>query len=164
MDGSETAATLRAAALGKSVPVIAMSAHVFKAEIDRFLSSGMDGFISKPLTPESLLGGIDTVLKRAGAGRAGGQAASIGRDIEALGAGTVTKILDAAETVLPQRFAAMRECLPLGQFKRIEKLAHATCSSAASAGFETLLADARTLEAMAMAGNSGAIAAQIAPA
>ncbi len=38
----------------------------------------MDGFISKPLTPESLLGGIDTVLKRAGAGRAGGQAASIG--------------------------------------------------------------------------------------
>ncbi len=163
MDGPQTAAALRAAALGTSVPVIAMSAHVFKTEIDQFLNTGMDGYISKPLTPESLLGGIDTALRRTSAqpsGRAD-QAASIGRDIKSLGAGTVSKILDAAETVLPQRFAAMRESLPARNFKRIEKLAHATCSSAASAGFTTLLSDAKALEVSAKAGNANAIAGQI---
>lgn len=168
MDGTQAAAALRAAALGASVPIIAMSAHVFKTEVDQYLTAGMDGYINKPLTPETLLGGIETVLARLGAQPSVSMEPpesigpdSFGEDIIALGAATMGKVLDAAETVLPQRFAAMRACLLGGDFESIEKLAHATCSSAASAGFTRLLAAARALEASAKVGNADAIAGQI---
>ena len=40
---------------GKSaVPIIAMSAHVFRNEIDAHLGAGMDAFIGKPISPAGL--------------------------------------------------------------------------------------------------------------
>ena len=56
MDGVE--ATLRMhqvhKRLGVTIPIIAMSAHIFPQEVDSYLNSGMDGFVGKPIDPERL--------------------------------------------------------------------------------------------------------------
>ncbi|MGB3147266.1 MAG: ATP-binding protein [Paracoccaceae bacterium] len=164
MDGKETAAALRVAAPASAPPIIAMSAHVFGAEVSEFAKAGMDGYISKPLTAESLLGGIEEAIrkrkKRPGRARASTNG-SIAKDLEALGAETVGRILDAAQAVLPDRFEAMRAALKAGDFGAIEDLAHATCSSAASAGFVALLAETRRLEEMARHHKATDLPAQI---
>lgn len=163
MDGADTAAALRAAALDASVPIIAMSAHVFKSDVNQFLKAGMNGFVGKPLTSESLLDAIERALAPDGARpwQAMDQRDTIATDLAALGTATMRQILDAADAVLPERFAAMREALAASNFSRIERLAHATCSSAASVGFARLLAQARTLEKSAKAGLADGLAVQI---
>ena len=52
MTGAETAAALRDA--GVTVPVIAFTASVVSDEIDKALSSGMSGYITKPVDSKEL--------------------------------------------------------------------------------------------------------------
>jgi len=58
MTGAETAAALRDA--GVTVPVIAFTASVVSDEIDKALSSGMSGYITKPVDSKEL----STLIKR----------------------------------------------------------------------------------------------------
>ena len=53
----------------RSLPVIAMSAHVFDNEVAQHLQSGMDAFIGKPIAPDGLAETIARVLGRATGGR-----------------------------------------------------------------------------------------------
>ena len=53
----------------RSLPVIAMSAHVFDNEVAQHLQSGMDAFIGKPIAPDALAETIAGVLRRAPGGR-----------------------------------------------------------------------------------------------
>ena len=151
MDGIETAARLRQAAGDRRVPILAMSAHVFKDEIEHYLASGMDAYVGKPLTPEG--------LARAMAALMGGDVrrpqadhvdrSAIGADIKALGHETVLKILSIVENTLPQRFADMGKALAAGDMRKLASIAHATRSSAASAGFTSLCESAGALEVSA---------------
>lgn len=148
MDGIETAARLRQEGGAMRPPILAMSAHVFKDEIEHYLASGMDAFVAKPLTPEGLALAIADVM--------GGdvrrlQADHVDRsafhaDIKALGYETVLRILNVVENTLPQRFAEMDEALAAGDMRRLASIAHATRSSAASAGFTSLYESAGALE------------------
>jgi two-component system sensor histidine kinase TorS len=153
MDGRQATVTLRESGLPSTVPVIAMSAHVFQSEVDQYLQSGMDGYISKPLSPEALLSGIEAALGqnnkkpvqgKVERGKAGPDV--VISDLVSHGPTLATAILDAAEAAVPPRFDAMRVCLEARNFKEIERLAHATCSSASSAGFGKMLINARLLE------------------
>jgi len=56
IDGMETTAMIRTLRDDhyKSVPIIAMSAHVFQNEVSTVLDGGMDGFLGKPVSPEQL--------------------------------------------------------------------------------------------------------------
>ena len=56
MDGIETTLRMHQVhkRLGLTVPIIAMSAHIFPEEVDSYLSSGLDGFVGKPIDPERL--------------------------------------------------------------------------------------------------------------
>jgi CheY-like chemotaxis protein len=59
MDGIE--ATRRIRSLPderRRIPIVAMSAHVFRDEIERHLAAGMDAFLGKPIFPELLDGAI----------------------------------------------------------------------------------------------------------
>lgn len=64
MDGLETLRRIRGmpGSCPTRVPVVAMSAHVFREEIDRFLASGMDGFIAKPVDPDVLMDTLSSVI------------------------------------------------------------------------------------------------------
>lgn len=64
MGGLEATAAIRKeeAARGMHTPVIAMTAHAMKGDRERFLSSGMDGYVAKPVKPAVLYDAIEKAL------------------------------------------------------------------------------------------------------
>ena len=56
MDGVETTLRIHQVhkRLGITVPIVAMSAHIFPQEVVSYLNSGLDGFVGKPIDPERL--------------------------------------------------------------------------------------------------------------
>jgi two-component system, sensor histidine kinase and response regulator len=69
MDGVALTDALRSleAANGAHVPIIGITAHVKKGDREQCLAAGMDGFVSKPVLPNVLIGEIERVLgSRAG--------------------------------------------------------------------------------------------------
>ncbi|MDR1693550.1 MAG: response regulator [Oscillospiraceae bacterium] len=63
MDGYEAAGIIRQR--DKAVPIIAMTANVFKEDIDRCLAAGMNGHIGKPLDIDEVLEYLRKYLRRA---------------------------------------------------------------------------------------------------
>jgi CheY-like chemotaxis protein len=66
MDGYEATRAIRAsgAANARTIPIIAMTANVFKEDVERCLESGMNGHVGKPLDFEEVLGVLRTYLHR----------------------------------------------------------------------------------------------------
>jgi two-component system, sensor histidine kinase and response regulator len=64
MDGVEVTAAIRKReiATGDHMPVLAMTAHAMAGDRQRFLESGMDGYISKPVNQKELFEAIENVL------------------------------------------------------------------------------------------------------
>ncbi|HLY62423.1 MAG TPA: response regulator [Terriglobia bacterium] len=56
MDGFEATAAIRERekTSGHHLPIIALTAHAMKGDVERCLAAGMDGYISKPIQPEEL--------------------------------------------------------------------------------------------------------------
>jgi two-component system, sensor histidine kinase and response regulator len=65
MDGWEASLAIRASEQesGAHVPIIAMTAHARKEDIERCRAAGMDGYISKPFQIETLLEELSRVMK-----------------------------------------------------------------------------------------------------
>jgi CheY-like chemotaxis protein len=61
MGGVEAAEAIRRIESGRGVrtPIIALTAHAMKGDRERYLSSGMDGYVSKPIRPQELFHEID---------------------------------------------------------------------------------------------------------
>jgi PAS domain S-box-containing protein len=47
----------------KEIPVLALTAHAFSSDRERFLKGGMQGYVSKPVRPVDLWGELNRVLK-----------------------------------------------------------------------------------------------------
>jgi two-component system sensor histidine kinase/response regulator len=64
MDGVETTAAIREREQrsGVHIPIVAMTAHAMAGDRQRFLSLGMDGYVSKPIHTRDLFDVIETVL------------------------------------------------------------------------------------------------------
>jgi len=64
MDGLQATAQIRQreSKLQTHVPIIAMTAHAMVGDRERCLSSGMDGYVSKPLHPKELFSAIELTL------------------------------------------------------------------------------------------------------
>lgn len=50
---------------GRRIPIIAMTAHALKEDMDRCFEAGMDDYICKPVTPATV---VETIAKHVGAG------------------------------------------------------------------------------------------------
>jgi len=63
MNGWQATAAIREReqASGSHLPIIAMTAHAMKEDMDRCLAAGMDGYVSKPFRIEDLLKELDRV-------------------------------------------------------------------------------------------------------
>jgi CheY-like chemotaxis protein len=57
MDGLEAAAAIRTLERGtaRHIPIVAMTAHAMKGDLERCLAAGMDGYISKPIQPDRMM-------------------------------------------------------------------------------------------------------------
>jgi CheY-like chemotaxis protein len=64
MDGVEATAAIREKEkrTGDHIPIVAMTAHAMAGDRQRFLGSGMDGYVSKPVRSQELFDAIETVL------------------------------------------------------------------------------------------------------
>jgi CheY-like chemotaxis protein len=63
MDGTELLTHLRADAVLRRVPVVALTAHAMAGDRERYLARGFDHYISKPIVEEGeLLGAIERLL------------------------------------------------------------------------------------------------------
>jgi CheY-like chemotaxis protein len=67
MDGVQAARTIRGLekASGRHMPIIAMTAHALKGDRERYLAAGMDGYISKPLSPGDLFTVVEALARPA---------------------------------------------------------------------------------------------------
>jgi len=68
MDGQAATAHIREIEMETGVcrtPIIAMTAHALKGDMERFLAGGMDGYVSKPVRPEELYRAIHESVKSA---------------------------------------------------------------------------------------------------
>lgn len=63
MDGLEAARRIRSHPVGKKLPIIAMTANVFKEDIDKALLAGMDDHLGKPINREDLIEKLRKAMK-----------------------------------------------------------------------------------------------------
>jgi PAS domain S-box-containing protein len=75
MDGLEATTAIRAAesGTGKHVPIVAMTAHAMKGDREKCLSTGMDGYLSKPIRIDELNQAISEVKKTRNMGQSSEQ-------------------------------------------------------------------------------------------
>lgn len=66
MDGSEAARKIREFDSGKNchVPIIALTAYAMKADKEKFMQEGIDGYLSKPVTKQELVSEIRKFLSQ----------------------------------------------------------------------------------------------------
>ena len=176
IDGIEATERIRAHADAaiRSLPVVAMSAHVFENEIAQHLQSGMDAFIGKPIAPDALAETIASVLGRApavadaGGGarvEAGGSSlidpAVLAQDRAALGAERGTLMIETFVETAPLQIAGIRGALADGRAERAADLAHALRGAAGSLGLRRLADLCGALEARARTPEAAALAEEL---
>ena len=174
IDGIEATQRIRRlkAVNKRQVPIIAMSAHVFRNEIAQHLDAGMDAFVGKPVSPERLADALRELLLH---GRRGmvlttvetgdGEAdqvvidpKTLQDDFLLLGAERTNRIVEAFCLTTPDRVAHLAEAVTRRDWEPIEDLAHSLKGSAASLGLPALEQASRALEAAAAAQDPGALA------
>ena len=67
LDGTEATRIIRSGKAGednKDIPIIALTAHAMKGDKERFLESGMNSYVSKPLEIETLNSVIGEFLRQ----------------------------------------------------------------------------------------------------
>ncbi len=146
----------------RSLPVIAMSAHVFDNEVAQHLQSGMDAFIGKPIAPDGLAQTIASVLGRSPGARAvmdGGRAddegesiidpAVLAQDRAVLGAERGGLMVDTFIETAPAQIDGIRQALAEGRTEQAADLAHALRGAAGSLGLRRLADRCGVLEARA---------------
>ncbi|MEL6150515.1 MAG: response regulator, partial [Chloroflexota bacterium] len=62
MDGIEVCKHLRSADETAWIPVVALTANAMHGDRERFLESGMDGYLAKPITRNELLSTVKQFL------------------------------------------------------------------------------------------------------
>ena len=55
MDGNEILARIRADAMLRTLPVIALTAHAMSGDREKYLASGFNDYITKPIVDETIL-------------------------------------------------------------------------------------------------------------
>ena len=135
-----------------TMPVIAMSAHVFNEEVDQYLSSGMNGFLGKPFSLEDLehaisqaINGREVVIANANQNIDPEQlrhfdAAIIDDDIKRLGLQNVQHLTELFFQSASELETELTESIAKGDFEKIAKLAHKLNGSAGNFGLERLCA------------------------
>lgn len=149
-----------------TLPVIAMSAHVFTEEVDRYLSAGMDGFLGKPFSIEDLehtiakvTGGKEVINVKTNPPPKPSETETFDRsmiddDINRLGLTQVDQIVSLFFTTSFQLRTELVEAIEQGNYEAIKKLAHKLNGAAGNFGFESLCAILVEIETLARQGET----------
>jgi len=130
MDGIE--ATKRIREINQDIPVLAITAYALHGDREKFLSQGMDGYISKPIKVEKLVAEIEKCISHKEATR---QSGDFKMHIDANGEiiikeinasdGLVGKVYDAEkEDQLAELINELNDQVAAGKLEDFEKLAN----------------------------------------
>jgi CheY-like chemotaxis protein len=65
---------------GRRMPIVALTANAVKGDRELCLSAGMDGYLTKPIDPESLVELVESYLKHGPSGRTAGAEDALRRE------------------------------------------------------------------------------------
>lgn len=65
MDGYEVARALRAVPALKAVPIVAVTSYAMQGDRERALAAGCDGYIEKPIDPDTFVAEIERYMSGA---------------------------------------------------------------------------------------------------
>ncbi len=163
LDGLETTARIRREAPnGASIPVIALTAHIFTNDREKCLAAGMNDFITKPVSAAGLFA---TIARHSGRGEAKDNrerreppqrarpksaVTDFGHALELLDGnrGILENTCRVMATVFPRRLREMGEALASGNAEILARLAHSTKSALEGIGAGDVARVARELEAV----------------
>jgi CheY-like chemotaxis protein/HPt (histidine-containing phosphotransfer) domain-containing protein len=133
MDGLQAAGYIRnkEKELGRHIPIVAMTAHAMKGDRERCLDGGMDGYISKPITPGGLAKVIEEVLSALACAAIVPQPAAKGEKMDeellARFGGDVGLLRELAELFIqscPKMLEDIRDAVHKHDAKALERAAH----------------------------------------
>lgn len=166
MDGMEATAAIRARerTLGTHIPIIGVTAHAMKGDRERCLEGGMDGYVTKPIRPDTLF----SELARLGpASMQHGTEPATTTDSGAIGALDRGALLDRVEGDMDllgdiielfkedsvRQLAAIREAIDKKQADALRRAAHTLKGTCGNLGAPEAAATALELEKLAAAGD-----------
>jgi two-component system, sensor histidine kinase and response regulator len=166
MNGLEATRVIRNGekATGRHLPIIAMTANAMKKDHDRCLEAGMDGYLTKPVSPENLYNAIKGLLPstkskpepepevkpaRKPAVDLAAALRTVGGDKDILK--DVLNVFLEEDT--PRQLKNIREAFLRQDGKAIKAEAHGMKGSAAAMGGKTVSAAAARLETAALSGD-----------
>ncbi len=165
MDGFEATAHIREREFlsGMRTPIVAMTAHNMKGDRERCLEAGMDGYVSKPLRRETLLGAIyDVTFANATDGSSGtaphgsndippatrtfdreSLLAQVDNDIDLLG-----ELVSLLRRDTPRLLEQIRDGIASGNLEQTRRAAHALKGAIANFAAPAAYHAAQRVEAM----------------
>jgi len=159
MDGLDATKILREREreTGDHIPVIAMTANARPSDRDECIAAGMDGYVSKPITIQTLLAEIDEVLSMVVPTTPVSDAIDIPATLDRLD-GDRELLVDAAAAFVEDAgnvLQGIRQAVADGDGNGIARAAHTLIGSAGTFGADSLVASSRQLEAVGRSGELG---------
>lgn len=184
MDGFEATRRIRdvtSGVLNNRIPVIAMTAHAMKGDRDRCLEMGMNGYVSKPISPEALAAVIerwlpnqsDAALSDEDGGLAGNAEAAVKAQTDLFDKqgmlqrlmhdeGLARSVIETFLEDMPLQIAALRDFIEAGEAEQAERQAHTIKGAAANVGGEVLRGAAAAMEKSAARGDIDSLGSAVA--
>jgi two-component system sensor histidine kinase/response regulator len=160
MDGFTATERIRALPQGRTLPIIALTAHALSGERERCLAHGMSGYVAKPFRAHDLFAAVEGRSGPPGDSGVASPAVDVAgfrRTMEEAGAEhAVDGILATFVESAPQRMETLVAAVHGAEPAPIERAAHAFRSAAATIGARGL---AVLLEEMEAAARNGHVAA-----
>jgi CheY-like chemotaxis protein len=157
MDGMEATAAIRKREKpsGRHVPILAMTAHAMRGDREKCLAGGMDGYVSKPISPAELFAEIERCL---GAPKGSKTVAETSQGTEQqIDRASLLERVEGDQELLtemvhlfqedgPNLLRTMREALERGDMTVLERTAHSLKGAASNLSAQGTVAAALQLE------------------
>ncbi len=136
MNGFEAVRLIREweKATGRHVPILAMTAHALQGDRERYLTAGMDAYVSKPVRSSELHDVIDSLVSRTGRPEAPPQSATADPTVEfateavlaRMGgdARLLSEVVGLFHSDCPKMLARMSEAIRRGENVELARAAH----------------------------------------
>jgi two-component system sensor histidine kinase/response regulator len=165
LDGYATTARIRQdEPPGQHLWIVAMTAHAMPGDRDKCLAAGMDDYVAKPMTLESMRGALERFAARASAildPDAAGHESSArapmdgGRLLEVArgNAKTLQRLKSLYASFLGEQLVALRSAVQQGSIADVEAIAHRCSGNSSVAGMNAIAELFEALEQRAQAGD-----------
>jgi two-component system sensor histidine kinase/response regulator len=157
MDGFEATEQIRALPQGRTLPIIALTAHALSGERERCLARGMTGYLAKPFKAHDLFSAVEGRGAQPADAAAPAPAVDLAgfrRTMEEAGAAeAVDGILETFVATLPQRLEALITAASGTEAEPLQRAAHAFKSAAGTIGAGHLAALLEETERAAQGGD-----------